>query len=206
MQAVWTSLLMSVLVPRCYAQFLSSLSQLTPSLSYWPRARVTLGTITSWDTCANKTGERMLTSSEARLYTMTGRSVCPARERDKIWILTSGEDTLKHILKSFVKTDIIDLSSEDAHNVLTHLETNGFQDRIIRQDNIQQICLENFTVIDSMDTTTDPSPGSQGAEPPPSPGPRDEAGAADEGTRPRTRQISGDTSSAGSSYCLQRGW
>ena len=42
-------------------------------------------------------------------------------------------------------------------------------------------------VIDSMDTTTDPSPGSQGAEPPPSPGPRDEAGAADEGTRPRTR-------------------
>ena len=44
-------------------------------------------------------------------------------------------------------------------------------------------------VIDSMDTTTDPSPGSQGAEPPPSPGPRDEAGAADEGSRPRTRQV-----------------
>ena len=43
-------------------------------------------------------------------------------------------------------------------------------------------------VIDSMDTTTDPSPGSQGALPPLSPGPRDEAGAADEGTRPRTRQ------------------
>ena len=93
----------------------------------------------------------MLTSSEARLYTMTGRSVCPAREIDKIWILTSGEDTLKHILESFVMTNIIDLSSEDAHNVLTHLETNGFQDRIIRQDNIQQICLENLTVIDSMD-------------------------------------------------------
>ena len=142
---------MSVLVPRCYTQFLSSLSQLTPSLSYWPRARVTSGTITSWDTCANKTGERMLTSSEARLYTMTGRSVCPAREIDKIWILTSGEDTLKHILESFVMTNIIDLSSEDAHNVLTHLETNGFQDRIIRQDNIHQICLENLTVINSMD-------------------------------------------------------
>ena len=44
-------------------------------------------------------------------------------------------------------------------------------------------------VIDSMDTTTGPSPGSQGAEPPPSPGPRDEAGAADEGNRPRTRQF-----------------
>ena len=43
-------------------------------------------------------------------------------------------------------------------------------------------------VIDRMDTTTDPSPGSKGAEPPPSPGPRDEAGAADEGNRPGARQ------------------
>ena len=45
-------------------------------------------------------------------------------------------------------------------------------------------------VIDRMDTTTDPSPGSQGAEPPPSPGPRDEAGAADGGNRPGASQSS----------------
>ena len=35
-------------------------------------------------------------------------------------------------------------------------------------------------VLDRMDTTSHPSPGSQGDEPPPPPGPRDEAGAADE--------------------------
>jgi len=39
-------------------------------------------------------------------------------------------------------------------------------------------------VLDRMDTTSHPSPGSQGDEPPPPPGPRDEAGAADEGNRP----------------------
>ena len=39
-------------------------------------------------------------------------------------------------------------------------------------------------VLDRMDTTSHPSPGSQGDEPPPPPGPRDEAGAADGGNRP----------------------
>ena len=39
-----------------------------------------------------------------------------------------------------------------------------------------------------MDTTSHPSPGSQGDEPPPPPGPRDEAGAADGGHRPGPRQ------------------
>ena len=38
--------------------------------------------------------------------------------------------------------------------------------------------------LDRMDTTSNPSPGSQGDEPPPPPGPRDEAGAADGGHRP----------------------
>ena len=46
-------------------------------------------------------------------------------------------------------------------------------------------------VLDRMDTTSHPSPGSQGDEPPPPPGPRDEAGAADEGNRPGARQIAG---------------
>ena len=39
-------------------------------------------------------------------------------------------------------------------------------------------------VLDRMDTTSHPSPGPKGAEPPPSPSSRDEAGAADEGNRP----------------------
>ena len=43
-------------------------------------------------------------------------------------------------------------------------------------------------VLDRMDTTSHPSPGSQGDEPPPPPGPRDEAGAADGGHRPGPRQ------------------
>ena len=42
-------------------------------------------------------------------------------------------------------------------------------------------------VLDRMDTTSRPSPGSQGNEPPPPPGPRDEAGAADGGNRPGPR-------------------
>ena len=42
-------------------------------------------------------------------------------------------------------------------------------------------------VFDPMDTTSHPSPGSQGNEPPPPPGPRDEAGAADGGHRPGPR-------------------
>ena len=42
-------------------------------------------------------------------------------------------------------------------------------------------------VLDRMDTTSHPSPGSQGDEPPPPPGPRDEAGAADGGNRPGAR-------------------
>ena len=41
--------------------------------------------------------------------------------------------------------------------------------------------------LDRMDTTLHPSPGSQGDEPPPPPGPRDEAGAADGGHRPGPR-------------------
>ena len=44
-------------------------------------------------------------------------------------------------------------------------------------------------VLDRMDTTSHPSPGSQGDEPPPPPGPRDEAGAADGGHRPGPRQV-----------------
>ena len=52
-------------------------------------------------------------------------------------------------------------------------------------------------VLDRMDTTSHPSPGSQGNEPPPPPGPRDEAGAADGGHRPGPRH--GDHQSGSSS-------
>ena len=52
-------------------------------------------------------------------------------------------------------------------------------------------------VLDRMDTTSHPSPGSQGDEPPPPPGPRDEAGAADGGHHPGPRH--GDHQSGSSS-------
>ena len=59
-------------------------------------------------------------------------------------------------------------------------------------------------VLDRMDTTSHPSPGSQGDEPPPPPGPRDEAGAANGGNRPgpshRPRQVARGT---GLGKCVQ---
>ena len=52
-------------------------------------------------------------------------------------------------------------------------------------------------VLDPMDTTSHPSPRTQGNEPPPPPSPRDEAGAADGGNRPGPRH--GDHQSGSSS-------
>ena len=52
-------------------------------------------------------------------------------------------------------------------------------------------------VLDPMDTTSHPSPRTEGNEPPPPPSPRDEAGAADGGNRPGPRH--GDHQSGSSS-------
>ena len=78
-QACWNSLLLETLVPECYASLLSRLALAgQEALQFWPVLGENAGNYTDWNTCIEKTIEKVL--AKPCLTTMAGKVIVPSQK------------------------------------------------------------------------------------------------------------------------------